>query len=96
MRHPDSVNLPQVRGQDIQLRSVLGDGAAGDDDAFYLEHADNFLVGERLRLVFIFEDIGDHVLDAGIGHAVAVGCLDAGGEEVLHLENTLRRLHVLA
>ena len=58
---------------------------------FTISWSDSGLVG-----VFLLENFGNHVLHAGVGHAVAAGGLDAGGEEIFHLENALRRLHVFA
>src|SRR5216117_4143647 len=62
----DSVNLAQVGRQDVQFRAVFRYGAAGDDDVFFFQHPDHFLVRERFGGVFLFENVSDHVFDAGV------------------------------
>src|SRR5258706_1591257 len=42
-----SINLAEVRREDVELVAVFGDGAAGDGDAFFGEHLHDFLVGQR-------------------------------------------------
>ena len=92
LRRPDrgSVDLAQVGGEDIQLGSVLGDGAPGDDDALLRKQLDDFFVGKRFAGCFLLNHIGDDVFDRRVGHADAVGGLDARGEEILHLEDAPR------
>src|ERR1017187_8776646 len=91
-----SINLPQIGREDAQFVAVFGDGAAGDGDAFGGEHLHDFLVGQRAARILILENIGNHVLDARVGNVVTVGVLQAGGEEIFHLEHALRRLDIFA
>jgi len=82
------INLAEIRRQNIQLRPILRNGAAGDDNAFFLQHFDHFLVGQRFGRVFAFENLSDKliVLHAGVGNAVAGGGLDAGVEGDTHFD----------
>src|ERR1017187_6606475 len=91
-----SINLPQIGREDAQFVAVFGDGAAGDGDAFGGEHLHDFLVGQRAARILILENVGNHVLDAGVGNVVAVGVLQAGGEKVFHLEHALLRFDIFA
>ena len=90
------IHLAQIRRQDIQLGPVLCHGASGYHDPLFLQHPHDFLIGERFGLVFLFENLRNHVLDAGIRETIPASRLDPRGKEILHLEQTLRRLHVLA
>jgi hypothetical protein len=38
------VNLAEVRRENVQLGAVFRNGAAGDDDAFFFQHLDHFLI----------------------------------------------------
>src|SRR5688572_26983393 len=55
------VNLAQIRGENVQFGTVFGHGAARNDDAFFAEYLDDFLVGEGLLRVLLFEQVGNHV-----------------------------------
>jgi hypothetical protein len=39
-----SVNLAQIRRQDVQFSAIFGNGAAGNDNSLFLQHLDDFLI----------------------------------------------------
>ena len=96
-RGPRSVALPHVARQDVQLGAVLGHGAAGDGDAALCEDFDDFLVAESGLLV------SSSLTRSAMASLTLVllidsplGGLVAGGEEIFHLEDALRRGDVFA
>lgn len=88
------VRLAEVARKDVEFVAVLGNGAAGDGDALFLEDGDDFLIGKRFGRVFAFDELRNLFFDAGVAHRAATGGLEAGCEEILHLEQALWRLHV--
>ena len=91
---PASIHLPQIGGQDVQLRPVLRHRAARDHDPFFLEHLHDLLVRQRLARVLALEHLRHHVLDARVGHPAPAGRLNPRREKELHLKNPLGRVHV--
>lgn len=85
-----------MAGEDVELGAVLGDGTPGDLDPPGLELVHEFLVGEGFGLVLVGDEFAEDGLDRGVGHGFPGGCLEARGEEVLHLEDALWGEHVLA
>jgi hypothetical protein len=90
------VGLAEVAGEDVQFGAVFGDGAASDLDAAGDELLDQFLVGEGFGTVLIGDELVEDGLHRGVGHGIAGGGLEAGGEEVFHVEHPLWGEHVLA
>jgi hypothetical protein len=85
----------QVAGQDAEFLAVFGDGAPGDGDALLEQAGDELLVAERRGGVLHVDQVGDHLLHAGVGDGGAAVGLVAWGEEVLEVEDAVRRLDVL-
>src|SRR5580698_5418335 len=88
--------LALARRENAQHLPVFGDGSSRDLNAVSLgEKLDDLLVGQGDRLVFLVDDLLDGLLDAlacdvFVGHAP-----DGRVEEVLELEEALRRVDVL-
>src|SRR5688572_25343035 len=80
-------NLPLVRGGDLQLLAVFGDGAPRELEPFALEDADDLRIAQRLPRILLLDDFADPLLDGDRGNRLAVGAGDAAVEEVLHLEH---------
>src|SRR5258708_7030095 len=71
----------EIARQDAEFLAVLGDGAAGEAEAFFLQLDDEFLVAERGTLVLDGDDVGQHFLHAGVGDGGATVGLVTCGEE---------------
>src|SRR3954468_8469685 len=84
------------RRQDPEHLAVLCHGAACDLDAFrLLQHLHDPLIGDGIRLVFVVDELLDRLLHALARDVLVRDPADAGVEEVLELEQTLRGMHVL-
>ena len=84
-----SVPLPHVARQNVQLVAIFGNGAAGNRDPAFAENLNDFLVAQRIFRIFAFHQVGDGALDAGIAHRFARGGLVSGREEILHFEHAM-------
>src|SRR5688500_19445795 len=56
-------NLPLVRGGDLQLLAVFGDGAPRELEPFALEDADDLRIAQRLPRILLLDDFADPLLD---------------------------------
>src|SRR5262245_10865845 len=92
---PLRLEPPLVRGQHAQLLAVLGHRAPRDGQALLVQGERDFLVGERRARVLGLHHVADHLLDRDRRHHRAVRRGDPAVEEVLELEQALRRLDVL-
>ena len=64
---------PAARAGNVHRLAVLGDRAAGDRDAGFAELFDDRIVGQRLGLVFVVDDLLQLDPHAVPGHFLAVG-----------------------
>src|SRR5688572_11262093 len=87
---------PHVARQNIQLGAVFCNGAARDWNSAFTQDLDNFLVAQRRGAVLGLHQIEDRFLHARVAHRFAGRRLVTGREEILHLENALRRRHIFA
>ncbi len=76
------------------MLAVLGDRPPGDVDAFLLQELDEPLITVRMSLVLEVDELLDALLDGLAGEVVAGGTADAGVEEILELEDSLRGVDV--
>src|SRR5262245_56503477 len=89
------VLLPLRRGEDAEHLAIFCHRTTGDDDPALAEDLDDALIGQRVRVVLLCDDLLDGLLDR-LGREVLVGrTTDGGVEEVLELEEPLRRVDVL-
>src|SRR5579862_239038 len=91
-----SIAFPHIARQDIQFVPILGDRAPGDGYAARAQDFDDLLVAQRVLGVLFLDQVFDRALDARVAHRLAPRGLVAGREEILHLEDSLRRGDVLA
>src|SRR5437870_5342591 len=56
-------NLALVRGGDLELFAVFGDGAPREHEAFALQDADDLRIAERLARILVFDDLANPLLD---------------------------------
>lgn len=89
------VIAPQIARQQAEFLAVLGDGASGDGDALFVEFRDELLIAERSGFVLHVDQVGDHLLHAGVGDGSTAIGLITGGEEILEVEHAVRRADVL-
>src|SRR5205807_2768758 len=75
--------------------AVLRHRAARDGVAGLLQLADQLLVGERVGLVLLVDQLQQLVLDRLPGDLLAGGRVRAAAEEALEREDAARRLHPL-
>src|SRR5262245_19836137 len=80
--------------RDAELLAVLRHGAPGDQDALGPQLLHDARVGVRMPPVLVLDDTGDLVLDRERGDIVARRRVDAAVEEILHREETPRRVDV--
>src|SRR5262249_43414112 len=87
--------LALARSENAEHLAVLRDGTARDLNAVVLgEDFDDRLVGQGVRFVLGFDDLLDRLLDAFAGDVVFARAADRRIEEILQLEEPLRRVHV--
>src|SRR6266849_8038830 len=84
-----------VRGENAELLPVLGYRAPRDGEALPAQDLGDLLVGQRLARVLGGHEVPDVLLDGDGGDHLPGVRGDAAVEEVLELEEPLRRLHVL-
>ncbi|MEY2598792.1 MAG: hypothetical protein RLZZ142_1051 [Verrucomicrobiota bacterium] len=91
-----SVLFAHITGEDVELRTVFGNGASGDGDAAFLECLNDFLVAEGVFPVLGLDEFSDLPFDTGVGEGFAVGRLVTRSEEVLHFEHAVGGGHVFS
>src|SRR5579859_5843669 len=83
------------RSEDAEHLAVLGHGASSDlDTLLFLEHLDDGLVAEGVLLVLLIDDFFDGLLHAFGGDVLVCYPSYRRIEEILELEQALRRVHV--
>src|SRR5690625_4554070 len=79
---------------DSQLLPVLGHGARGQSDAALSQPVGQRLIGEGFFGRFLADQIAQPGLDRGGRYLLAVSAVNAGGKEILELENAARGVNV--
>src|SRR5690625_6456989 len=77
-----------------QLLPVLGHGAPGQSDAALGQPVGQRLIGEGFFGRFLADQIAQPGLDRGGRYLLAVSAVNAGGKEILELENAARGVNV--
>src|SRR5579883_83527 len=85
-----------VSRRDFHVLAVLGYRTSSDVDALTLEQHGDLFVGERFRAVLILDHLLHLALQQQQRSTAAGGTLHGFREEIAQLENTLRRMHILA
>jgi hypothetical protein len=93
-RSGSGVVTTQVAREQAEFLAVFCHGAPGDGEAFFLQLGHELLITERLGAVLHVDQIGNHLLDAGIGDRGSAVGLVTGGEEIFEFENAVRGLDV--
>ena len=78
------------------MGAVFGNGAAGDLVALRGEGVHEVVVGERVMLVFVVDQVAEDLLDFAGGDFLSLAVLEAFREEVLEREHAEVRLYPLA
>lgn len=86
--------LPLHGGQDAQALPVFRDGSPRDVNVRGLEDADDLLVADRFMRIFLGNNLTNPLLDRLRGYLLTGSLCDAALEEILHLQDALRRMYV--
>src|SRR6266446_358334 len=95
MAHTLENLLAVGRRGDVQLVAVFRDGAAGDVDPLVVEDLHDLGVRERFAGILTVNEALNLLLDGKAGDVLARVGVDSTVKEVLHEEETARRVHVL-
>src|SRR5262249_21573018 len=90
------LHAPLVCAGDTHIFPVLGHRTTGHLDALRLQDAGNLFVGQRARWIFCVDELLDPPFENEQRSVAALRPLHAFGEEVTQLEDSLRRVGVLA
>src|SRR5437667_759323 len=74
----------------VHLLTVLGDGPAGDNQALLLQLFDQLIIRQRIRLVFLIDDLLQPNANDVPGDVLAFVALGAADKEPLERENAAR------
>src|SRR5215471_17575363 len=87
--YAQSILPAHVAWENVQLRAILGDGAARDGNAAFAQDLDDLVIAQRRAAALMFDKVEYGLLDADVAERFAGGRLVATGEKIFHLENAL-------
>src|SRR5205085_12359676 len=86
-----SIPPARVARQNVQFGSVFRYRSARNRESSFAQDLDYLLVAQRRVTLFTFHRVENRFCHARVAHRFAARGLIAGGKEIFHLEDALRR-----